>query len=81
MKKNKPAQRYRWEARPPLTRPDLFEECWEFADFWAENDEKAVERMAKMFERYNVGLQTIKVSCGERMIRTFRTIGGVDPSR
>lgn len=72
---NKPAaKKYRWEAKPPLTRQDVFEDCWEFADFWAENDEKAAERMGKVFDRYNVGSpQTIRVSCGERTVRTFKS--------
>jgi len=79
--KNKPAAKklasaklYRWQAKPPLTRSDVFADCWEFADFWAESDEKAAERISKMFERYNVGTdqQIIKLTCGERSVRTFK---------
>jgi hypothetical protein len=74
MAKNKSAaKKYLWEAKPPLTRSDLFQDAWEVGSFYADNDEKAIERMETVVSRHDVGQPlTIRLSCDGRMVRTFK---------
>lgn len=66
--------KYLWESKPLLTRADLFQDGWEFDVFHSENDEKAIEKVDRMFRRHDVGPQlTIRLSCEGRQIRTFKT--------
>ena len=66
--------KYLWEAKPPLTRSDLFQDGWEFDVFHAENDQKAIEKVDRMFRRHDVGQPlTIRLSVEGRQVRTFKS--------
>jgi len=73
-KKNKiPAKKYLWEAKPPLTRSDVFADGWEIGDFFADNDEKAIERIERILEKHDIGNpQIIQLSCGGKSVRIFK---------
>lgn len=67
--------KYIWEAKPPLTRSDLFADSWEIGTIYADNDEKAIAWAEKTFKRHNVGLPlTIRISCEGRAVRTIKSI-------
>ena len=62
--------KYLLEAKPPLTRSDVFSDGWEVDTFHAESDEKAVERIERIKKRH-AGV-IIRLSCEGRTVRTFK---------
>jgi hypothetical protein len=66
--------KYQWEAKPPLTRADLFSDGWEIGSIDADSDEKAIAWATKMFQRHSIGGPlTIRVMQDGRLIRTLKT--------
>lgn len=66
--------KYLWEAKPPLTRSDVFAEGWEVDTFHAATDEEAIAKIERLRKRHEVGQPlTIKLSCEGRAIRTFKS--------
>lgn len=65
--------KYMWEAKPPLTRSDVFQDGWEFDSFHASDDQKAIEKVDRLFRRHQIGQPlTIRLSCDGRAVRTFK---------
>lgn len=68
--------KYNWEAKPPITRSDLFANGIEVGEVHASDDERAIAWLEKMFKRYDDGSKlTMKISLGNRMVRTLKSGG------
>ncbi len=65
--------KYLFEAKPPLTRSDVFADGWEVDSFHAMDDTEAIERIERIRKRHQVGELTIKLSCEGRTVRTFKS--------
>lgn len=71
--------RYQWEAKPPLTRPDVFggPEAIEVGTIKAADDEDAIRWLERMFARFSVCPPlTMRVSTDGRTVRTMKTTPG-----
>ena len=68
--------KYQWESKPPLTRNDVFcdNNTWEQGDFHCENDEKAVDKIQKRFDKYKIyGNLTLRLIRDGKTLITFKT--------
>ncbi len=66
--------KYNWEAKPPLTRSDLFADGWEIGTIYADDDEGAIRWAENTFKKHDVGPAfTLKISCGDRAVRTIKS--------
>lgn len=67
--------KYMIEAKPPLTRSDLFADGWEQQTFHADSDENAIARMDKLVERHDVGKPlTIRLSCEGKLVKQYKSM-------
>ncbi len=72
--------KYLMEAKPPITREDLFQDGWEIDTFHADSDERAIARIDKLMAKHDIGRPiTIRLSCEGRAIRTFKGKGESGP--
>lgn len=62
--------KYKWEAKPPLTRTDVFGDGWEEGSIFASSDEEAIQWAERMIRRHGKD-QTIRVLSGNRTIRVL----------
>jgi len=62
-----------WEAKPPITRSDLFADGIEIGEIFADNDERAIAWLEKTFAKHNIGNPlAMKISCGNKAVRTIK---------
>lgn len=67
---------YQWEAKPPVTRPDVFggSEATEIGTIKARDDQDAIAWLERMFQRHSTATPlTMRVSQGNRIVRTMKT--------
>lgn len=67
--------KYRWEATPHITRPDVFAEGTEVGHRHFDGDKSAIDWLEKTFAKHNNGTQKVsmKIMIGNRVVRVMKT--------
>ncbi len=61
--------KYRWEAKPPITRTDLYQSEWEIGTIEARDDEDAIAWLNRVFDKNNISPQQITLYFKGRLVR------------
>lgn len=68
--------KYIWEAKPPITRNDIFntDDCWETGTIYSKNDDEAILWLERTFKRHNIANYklTMKITLDGKTIRTIK---------
>lgn len=66
--------KYQWEAKPPLTRNDIFNEGWEVGVLNFTDDADAISWLERKFKQHDIGQSLIiRVLQGNRLVRQMKT--------